>query len=288
MIGYIQAFLYILSIALSSLWVDQLGEIYNAWCLLLGVSIVATLVFNLMSLKSFMKNHKLIFKDFRLWFLLSLTMAACWYLTYEATIISSPRVLLSILFTSAAGFASIATKNYFKFMLCIIAILFIYLVTPESNYISLIESLLAGLSFFLYFRYSTRYADKHNLKTLDILSVRFYLLILISLVFTLYYEFHTVYSESISLKNLLIALAIILLLGIVNMVIPNFFSQSSSLRLGAEKFSLFTSLTPVITFLLQGIFYTDWNLLIFFACLFVSITLNYNLIAKKLKRSPTK
>ena len=76
----------------------------------------------------------------------------------------------------------------------------------------------------------------------------------------LYYEFHTIYTESISLKSLLIALAIILLLGIINMVIPNFFSQSSSLRLGAEKFSIFTSLTPVITFLLQGIFYADFAL----------------------------
>lgn len=283
MIGYIQAFLYIISIAMSVIWVDQLGKSYNPWVLLLGVSIIATIIFNLISFKSFIKNHKLIFQDFGLWLLLSLMMAICWYLTYEATIISSPRALISILFTSSAGFSAIAQKNYLKFILCTLTVLLIYIVTPESSYISLIESILAGLSFFLYYKYSTKFASKHALTSLDILAVRFYLLIIVSLAFTLYYEFYSVEFKNIVFENPISTLLIIILLAIINMIIPNYFSQSSAIHLGYETFSTLVSFTPVITFLLQGIFYADWNLFIFLACAFASVILNYNLIINKLK-----
>lgn len=272
--GYIDAILYIIFIAFSTIWIDHLGDQYNGLLLLGCSSLVAAIFFNAVSYKNFINIHKIILKDPANWLLLSITVVICWWLTYDATINSSARSFISILFITSATCSSLYTKKYIKLTLCLLSLGLISMIMPELNIKSFTESVIAGICFFYYFKISSKFCARHGLNVTEILAIRFYILIIVA--FSVYfYQNHELFLSEPSYQWYIVsAIPIFILLGIANMVVPNYFAQSSSNRIGAPAFSTICSFVPVLTFLLQGFVLHDWSMGVFMTCLFLSFVLN--------------
>lgn len=278
--GYLKSILYVLIIAASTVWVDRLGSQFSPQFLLLGTSIFATVFFNIARIKQFKQNHLTIMKAPWLWLLLSTSLAATWWFTYYGAIHASARMLLSVMFISIAMFGCILEKKILRTIACIITLAAIYKVVPEANPINMIICVLAGATGYIYFKTSKVYTDKFSITPMDVLAIRFYLLILSSAIAVIFFDMSSV-NHIASLTSILFTLIV---LGLFNLVLPNYFSQSGLTSLGVFKFSLITSFLPFVTFFVQYAFFGEWSVAMMLVCLLASIVLIAPLIFTNLKK----
>jgi len=270
--GYLQALLYIFTMAISIVWVSHLGDGISVAFLLLGVSLVAMLFFNLLRIRYFMRNHKTILQTPGLWLAMSISMLLVWWLSYYSTIHASASFTMALLFLWQALAAAIVKKHWIAVLLSLIVWLAIYYLAPKATPLTFLTATLAGILAYIYYRSSLAYANRHRIAALDILAIRFYPLFIFSCLYIL-----LEIKQGIPLYTysyLLPVLIFLLILGFLNMILPNFLSQNSVQHIGVERFSFITTWIPVLTFLLQGIFLHTWSLSLLAACLLTSLVLN--------------
>ena len=278
MIGYSQAILYVLIIATSTIWVGSLGDHISIGLLLLGASLVAILFFNMIRYKHFIHNHKTITQTPILWLLMTISLLLIWWLTYYSAIHSSASFVIATVFLLQATCAAAIKKHIISVVLSLLVWISIYYLAPNSTPITFVTASLTGILMYIYYRLSLAYAIKYKMKALDILAIRFYPLLLFSLIYILFEaQQHLPLYTGSNLQEIIIVLII---LGFLNMVIPNFFSHSSILNIGAEKFSFITTSTPLLTFLLEGVFLTTWSWTLLLACSLSSLVLNIKIFIK--------
>ena len=283
--GYLQAVLYILVIAASTTWVDHLGDNISIPLLLLGVSVVAMLFFNIVRYKNFVQNHKTIKQSPVLWLVMTTSMLLVWWLTYYSVIHASAGILIAIFFLWQGICASIAKQHWLAASLSLLVWIAIYYLSPKLTPITFATSTLAGIFTYAYYRASLAYTARHKMAALDILAIRFYPLILFSSVYAFFYmqQSTALYINS----NPLTIVATLIALGFLNMIMPNICSQSSVQNIGAENFSFVVTLTPLLTFLLQGFFLSTWSWKLLLACLLTSAILNITMLSRLKKRIPS-
>lgn len=270
-IGYSQSVIFICVIALSTILVNHLGQSLSIGLLLCGVSMTAIIFFNTIRIKYIKRNHKAIIKSPFIWLMMSSLVLTTWFFSYYSAIHASATFLITLFFLWQAISATAAKKQWLTFFILLIISIAIYFLTKAIPLLSFIYAILAGISSYLYLRTSTSYAQSHQLTSVDILAIRFYLLFIFSL-FMLVYSTESLHSANQTYTFSIIFFTLVIL-GFLNFIIPNYFSQSSVQNIGAEKFSFITSLTPVLTYVLEGILLQKWSVSLLFSSELVSVVL---------------
>ena len=275
MIGEMIAFLYMSSIVISTVWLHDLGKNLGLVTLLIYPTLITTIVFNLFTLRNCIKNHKTILKTPIKWLKMSTSLIFIWLFTYISAIYGSPDFFIPIFFLTSALCTSIYKNYILKSITCIFAILIVFIFSPHSQIIILLTSLIAGASAYLYYSWSYLYGKEHNMSTLDLLSIRFYLLLIVLIIYSS--SFDNIYNLRLENYNQLL---ILIILAISNMILPIFLSQKSLDILGVEKFTFILSFLPVLTFIVQYFFTGLWDWFVLLSCIISSLVLNYDVFKK--------
>jgi drug/metabolite transporter (DMT)-like permease len=247
-LGYLLGLLYALSVALSTIWLHQIGGNIPASYLLFIGSILTIVCFNLLNIKNIKISHTKILKNKKDFFIMSSMLIGVWFFSYYTAIESSAKYCVVIVFFSTY-LSSRFLKKKIETILCLVTICIAYLITYEASIISTLSGVTAGICTYIYYKYSCNYSDKTGASAIDILATRFYLMLFFSLCIFL------ISNDNISLN--IKDYFMIFIFCLSNMVIPMFLSQSSLQTLGHQKFSLFVSLIPFTTFITSFLFLND-------------------------------
>ena len=273
MIGYLYALFYIITIAVSLVWVDSLGDIYPIGYLLFATTLTATVFFNGCCLKSIRSTYAAINQEPILWLYLSITVLITWGFSYYTTVHASATIAVCLFFTSQALLSNIHQKKYTFSFLCLALIGLVCYAAKQGTWLSYLAGILSGFCSYLYFKASCIYSKKLNKKPIQVLAVRYYLLLVISLGLVIE-DIITHQSIVVHHHSFSFSLITLILLGLSNMVIPNFFSQCSVQKIGPAAFAYISTLIPVITYLCQGVIQKEWDMLMLSTSILVFILLN--------------
>ena len=143
--GYIQAILYVLVMAISTVWVNHLGEHISVALLLFGVSLIAMLFFNIARLPYIVRNHKTIMQTPMLWLLMTISMLLVWWLSYYTAIHASASFSIAILFLWQALCAAIVKKHWIAAFLSLLVWIAIYYLAPKATPLTFFTATLSGI-----------------------------------------------------------------------------------------------------------------------------------------------
>ncbi len=211
--------------------------------------------------------------------MLSFSLLIVWWLTYYAIIHGSTRLFFITFPIVVAICGSLSNGSKIKTILSTLTLIFIFLIIPEATITIIFVIVASGISGFIFLKTSKIYATRFKLTAMQILSIRFYPLVIFSIIL--------VYCQKDSLitqvydGSMLYLFLNLLVIAFCNMILPNYLSQSSVINIGAENFSFITSLLPVTACLLQGIFFQDWSINILILSTIISIILNYEVLHRK-------
>ncbi|WP_150467214.1 hypothetical protein [Francisella sp. SYW-9] len=273
-LGYIQAFLYVLFMSVSLIWLDDLGSSYNNVAfMLLVTTFITALAFNVANFKGLKRSYLAICHDFTTWLKMSICISLMWIGTYYGTIFGSPILAIVLSILGEALFASIYDKKILNSILSIIMLFLAIFAFYQENMIPIIVSIFTGIIIFIYSNISEKFARNNKLSSLDILSTRFWLLLIGCIVYFLIFK-AKVPVAAYSIHTCLALLISLVSVAFLNMIIPIFLSQSSVLRIGAINNAYIMTLTPVVVFILQWIFLGTLSIYIFLICLITTLWLN--------------
>lgn len=239
--------------------------------MLLIVSASAIIIYNLVNATSLKKIYSSILITPYHWVAMSLSFAMTWWTIYFSTIHASPRATIVIFYLVLALLSSLYYKKIIQSACCIVGIVVSIYMLPELDTTTILTSLLSGLFGYGYMKYSEYYAVNNQLKASQVLAIRFYMLFALSVLYLHFSADSTLLTSAhYNLFRVILDLSILILFNLA----PNYCAQKSIMAIGTNKFSQIISITPVITFLLQGLFEKKWNASILILCLAVSLLLN--------------
>ncbi|GAB4226262.1 MAG: hypothetical protein Kow0076_8350 [Francisella sp.] len=278
-IGYLSLFIYILTISLSTVFLDQIGNNYNFWFTLLITQLAALIVFNLINYKVVIESHLKALKFKKEWLLTNISILFVTALSYYTVINSSADFVIAVFFLANAILAAFFAKDYFKTIVCTLTLLICFLADGEVSFFVFICSVLAGFFSYFYSIISNEFIKKAELKVSAFLSLRFYIIIFIALVGLVHYSgLNSLHYFHIS------SLCVLSILGLANIVIPVYFSQKSLFLLGVKKFSYTVTFLPIITYFIESIVKNDFPVYFFLACLLTTVALNYDVVKNWIKK----
>lgn len=266
--GYFYGISYIISVAASTIWLNTLGRDLPLIVMLFYTSIFSILIINIINFGNIKTCHRIILEDKLNWLGMSVALIFVWYFTYYSTIHSSAEFYISIVFLVTALLSSLSSKNYYKLIACLISIGSCYLLISSANIKALLAAVVAGFATFTYYKFSFRFSQKNVISPIGVLSIRFYLVLL--MIGVLSFISGDILQFRLSIQQILT----LLLLSTVNMVFPMIFCQSSFQKIGVEQFAFLTSFIPALTFLIEFIIQGQVNLSLLILCLILTITLN--------------
>ncbi|MED7789000.1 hypothetical protein [Francisella sp. 19X1-34] len=272
-LGYIQAFSYVLFMSVSLIWLDDLGSSNNVVFMLLVTTFITALAFNVANFRRLKRSYLAVYYDFSTWLKMSVCIALMWGGTYYGTIFGSPILAIVLSILGEALFASIYDKKLINSILSILMLFFAVFVFYHGNMAPIMISIFTGVIIFIYSNISEKFARNNKLTSLDILSTRFWLLLVGCIIY--FFIFHSRIPAAVySIHACLVLLTSLVSIAFLNMVIPIFLSQSSVIRIGAINNAYIMTLTPVVVFILQWIFLGTLSIYIFMICLITTLWLN--------------
>lgn len=248
--GYLFGIGFCIATAISLTMIHETSVKFDPFFSLFLTTLLGILSFNLLCFKSLKTTYQTSFNEKYLWVVISLSVAGNWGFTFLS--LSKINSFLFI-FTYFSASSIIATAfDYIKkkalkdfififLMTFFLVIFFSYLKLKNHTphlFLGGIEAILSAFFGYLYRRYSVLFSQKTHLVAIQVLSVRFYLLLLIALIFLNWHEFQYLNFN---------ALLQFVLLTVVSFLIPLFCMQKSVLLIGAEKFSVLTAMCPLVT-----------------------------------------
>lgn len=267
--GGVFAFFYVVIMAFSVVWIGQLQNNFSEPMMLMIVSLAAIVIYNLLSLRHIRKAYVAIAASPLYWLGMSLFFALTWCFIFFSTIHASPRSTITVFYLTLAMLGCVFDKKYIFVLISCIFIIASFYLFPEFTAVTRLASLASGVCCYIYMRCSELFAVKNELEAHQVLSVRFYILFIMSIVL-MYFQFrHAVPAISGSMLFVYFALLLLIFFNLM----PNFCAQKGILMLGTKKFSQFIIWTPVFTFVLQGLFNHEWNLQALGLCLAASLLL---------------
>ncbi|MGF1740291.1 hypothetical protein L4C34_04255 [Vibrio profundum] len=274
--GILYCLLYGLSLGVSGSLIHEQGHDTAIELSLLYTALFTTLFFNVVDYRNCVKNHKVIYSHFWPWAVMSLTIVTGWLATYYAFLFSSPHFLLSMLFLTMALLGCIQGQEWRKCIFVSGAIVACTVFEPSVSWLTASIAISSGVSGYIYMLYSKKLANSAGLNTQGLLSIRFYLLIIVCL---LVFKFHQPSSSVLlSLKDV----GFLALVSLLNMIIPLYFSQSAIQLLGAKITSKYLTFTPLIAFGVDSVLNREFNIGMFASCLLVAVVLNSNFQVSRL------
>ncbi|MGJ3499908.1 hypothetical protein PsalN5692_04000 (plasmid) [Piscirickettsia salmonis] len=271
------AIVYSLVMAFSVVWVSNLESSFHESFMLIIVSVAAVIFYNLINLKSLSKPYKSILNHPLHWLAMSFSFAMTWWLTYFSAIHGSPRLIMVALYLVLAICSCIAKKHYLCASICLVSLVVSFELIPEANIINIITSSICGIFCYIYMYLSETYAKLNKLGAAQLLSIRFYFLLFFSVIYAaLFDHYHLKFDFNYSHTTLIALLSIILL--ITFNLLPNFLAQKGVVLIGTNKFSRIITITPALTFFLEGFVHNHFDTVLML--LFVSISILLNVIER--------
>jgi threonine/homoserine efflux transporter RhtA len=214
---------------------------------------------------------------------MSIASAFTWYLTYYLSLTVSPRQTMVAFYLTLSICGCLVSKEYICAFICCCVLSFAFLKMPEANIDNIFYCITCGLLGYSYMYLSEKYAKKHHLNSVSILSIRFYILLFMALYFSLWGHSQLSEFTSIHYNHCYLVLSIVVLV-LLNLT-PNFLAQKCIVLISTKDFSKYISITPVLTFFIEGAFLNNWDINAFLACSIVSITIFIVDNRKKTERS---
>jgi hypothetical protein len=258
---------YIVCVIGNLLWLHKLGENYPTSLLLSLSTLYAIIFFNLLNIRTLPKIYQTMLQQKSLFGLFMFCTMIIWIYTFIGCIFMSPSFIVWIIMTTPVVFSSI--DNYCKskqkvFIVQFIAFLALVIILIVNLGFSYSGYKLLGLIFFIislgFFTYLYNYsahqiAIKNKFSATETLTVRFWLVFLVSMAFMLYKH------EYIALEtNLLKTSGELLILSLGSFIIPLYFYQKALMKLGVNTTIALGGIIPAITFITECLFLKNLNI----------------------------
>lgn len=271
--GNALAVVYSLVMAFSVVWVSKLESSFHESFMLITVSIAAVIFYNLVNYKSLSKPYKSILSHPLHWLAMSFSFAMTWWLTYFSSIHGSPRLIMVDLYLILAICSCMARKQHLCALICLASLAVSFKLIPEANLTNIVSSSICGIFCYIYMHLSETYAKLNKLGASQLLSIRFYFLLFFSVIYAaLFDHYHLKFDFNYSHATLIALLSLILL--IIFNLLPNFLAQKGTVLIGTSKFSRLITITPALTFFLEGVVKNHFDTVLMLLFVFVSILLN--------------
>jgi threonine/homoserine efflux transporter RhtA len=257
--GYIEIFLYCSITAMSALMIHETNQVADPTVTALYTFLICGLFFNVINYKKFVQTYQVAIQDKKNLFLVNITTAASWLVLFwafkflDATLCLTLVVGVSPISSYLFSLKQTRQWNMAEFLVALIvaALVFAIVVTHQHvfyakkiNVLGVVLALIAGVFNNLYIQFSRRFNVNAGLAPVQILSVRFYLLIILSVCLSCV-DFNVAkFTHGIVFYKMP-------LLAIFSTILPLYLSQNSIQHLGAAKVSYLMPMIPVVAYILS-------------------------------------
>ncbi|MBS0359245.1 MAG: hypothetical protein JSS53_08255 [Proteobacteria bacterium] len=289
--GYATLFLYCLITGVSIFSIHQAAQLADPISLALYVFLSCALIFNALNFKNIRSTYAVANSDRKSILTLNVLTAIVWLSTFWSLKYISPTVFI-VIYMGIIPITAYLTQviktqksSWTELLLIIIlAILIASIVTvhellfPSRNPTLLqgiLPAIIAGVSGNFYVLYSRYLQHKLNLVSLDISSLRFYLLIFIGIIWALAHVSTHQLTIGITAYN-------VLFITLVSSVLPLYLLQNSIHNLGPLKTAYILPLTLIFTYwveLVSGVQF-EWSLLLLIVLLVTILALPLKMESK--------
>jgi hypothetical protein len=265
-LGNFYAFVYLVMMALSAVWVNRFHQVASQPLMLGVVSLAAILFYNAIERHQLARVYRAILRFPILWLAMSVFFALTWGLIFYASIHASPRAAIVIFYLVVAVLGYALDYQRISTVICFLALAGGMYLLPELTLQTATISVLAGVCGYLYMWASGRYAQQASLSATQVLAVRFYVLLLGSVVACALSPVGMHVNITLPGWQLIASFVLLIFFNLT----PNFCAQQGIILMGANQFAKVTCWTPVFTFGVQGLFEGVWDIKVFCLCLSVS------------------
>lgn len=284
-IGYFAGIGYIVTTLFSMFYVETvISHLQNKFVALFIACTISAIFFTIINIRKMDKVFLSVINSWRLYLLLSLLIGANWLCSIFGVINGNAFLYALGYFLFSASLAHfnnfISTKNKQSYYLCIASwvVIMIAFAINEKFYLGLLIALLGGATGYCYRRITFSFSSKENLSPSQIISVRFYpLIILLPSKFT-FPDFSKIMQHH---------LLLILIFSIVSFIIPNYLNQVAIIKIGANKSTILAALLfPASWFIEEGMHHTvmiNANFILAVCSMLIILT---PFLMKKISRDP--
>ncbi|MED7788450.1 hypothetical protein [Francisella sp. 19X1-34] len=253
------SFLYILvsvmAIVLTEYAIEKIPVIYVLAC----TNLFAIIFFNTLNIKrlkivySMLLNKDLIISVVRVNSLITIM----WFCYFFAVSLCGATDFMLLCYLFVAVPAGILNRQLKKITSILIVVIIFFI--EFYNQIHIVEggviSLIGGTATYFYFKESETLNKKYNFSSLDVLCIRFYLLVIISMVF--------VFLDSNVIFNIE-QIPYMIILSILTLILPLYLAQIGISKIGAMNHSFFITFMPFLTFISEDLVFHNlsWQVLI--------------------------
>ncbi len=232
-------------------------------------NLFAIIIFNILNIKrAFVVYAQLKEKSYvRSVILVNIYISVLWFGYYYAVQMCGSSRFILLCYLSVSIPAGLLANQLKKTIPVIIIIMIYFMECVHSSQVmfgSLI-SLVAGIATFYYFRESEILHKKHHSTSLDVLSLRFYLVFILSAILS--------FKSGIQQLNLSV-FGGMFFLSLLTIVIPLYLAQIGITKIGAKKHSFLITFLPVLTYIGENLAYHDLSWQLFILSILPPIILN--------------
>ena len=228
--------------------------------MLLYCVILAMLFFNIINFFNIVEMHRKCWHCKKEWFLVSVIILVVWVSSFYGAGISGGFSFNIIVFslTGCLGFAfhkevdreKILLASVIAFLILIFALWKLYICGFEIiQVLGLITSFVAGVSIYLYVKYSFALSEKAGLSATQILATRYYIMI----IFLLFIIPKNSVDITLKAADLYLYLSI-LAISVVSFIIPLFLVQKGIIKSGVDMHVMIMAFIPFFTSIIEVLF----------------------------------
>ena len=264
MFNYIYIILYILSTALSVVFINQAAKTLPPPLTLFMGTLIAILFFHLINVTKLKQVYQQAWKSKRLWLKVMITIAGLWLCSIYGPALVAPAVMLVTYFSSACLLGVIfqykQDKSFYLLiaatgiLICTIFIVADYLNRESLSWhimLGIFLSILGGILNFIYGKQSYQLSKESQLSTTQILAIRFWIVEIFCLILfpkapLSYFNWHNT--------------VIIITISLVSLILPIFFYLKGIFKIGIEKSAVLSVLIPATGYVLQSLVFHQHNI----------------------------
>lgn len=255
--------MYVLVFSVALILIQKLDVSIPPLFSLLVTASIASLYFNIINKNDLKKTYADCFENKKQWILVMLIVLVMWGTTMigPGEIGASLFNFIYFAWLGMLGFKLLSFQDWkkhqikFYFGLCLLLLIFanvFFELQSSFSYKSIYGislALLGGTFSFVYFRQSQALAKNARLSATQVLAVRFYLAIAVLMLILPKHSVASYFTAS--------SLFSLVLLAFCSLIIPLYFSQKALEKITSEQHAIINSLCPIITGILQEIFFND-------------------------------
>jgi len=258
------SFLYVIIFTFAAVLIQKLYFTVSPVFSLLVTGTIATIYFNVINIGKLKTVYAQCWQHKKLWFAIMLTILVMWNCSMNGPglIGASLYNFLYFAWLGMLGYLSLGFQNWktnhlkfyfgvFIFLLiAALSIHYLYVHKPSLKLvIGILLALIGGTSSFVYFKQSKTITDSAKLSATQILSVRFYLTVVLMLILI---PKHAVLSYVTPFN-----MGLLVLLAFLSLIIPLYCLQKALEKITAEQNAIIISLAPTTIAILQELVFKD-------------------------------